>query len=635
VAVVILTWNAVAFTRACLGSLRSCTDHPHWRIVVVDNGSTDGTVEWLATQDWLTLVANDRNEGFSRGCNIGIAATEPDEDVVLLNNDVVVADPLWLTRMQDVAYSDPAGGVVGARLVDEQGVLAHAGSYMPPLSLRGHQMGGEERDLGQYQRTRRVESVVFAQTYLRRDCLEKVGPLDEELFAYFEDSDWCVRAGLAGFSVLYCGSTSVHQQNTSTRENKVDFWSVYEHSRKVFKRNWGAWLDDDRYERELTWHSVLHHPLGYATQSRQLMTALHFAGVRVAYRNAYGEVDGPCRDPLLDDLRARRPRNATQVAFCQADAFGRVERAGGPRYPALKGPLGPRYPALKGPLGPRHPALKGPLGPRVGWSMLEVTGLPREWVDGCNAMDEVWVPASFNIESFRASGVRVPIRLMPLGVDIDHFHPGIVGSRPTDRYTFLSVFEWGERKAPEVLLRAFAAEFGAHEDAVLLLSVFNRDPSVDVEAEIAKLDLPPSAPIVVMVNPEFAGYQMGALYRSADCFVLPSRGEGWGMPVLEAMACGLPVIATDWGGPADFLHEGVGFPLGVAKMVAAEARCPYYEGFEWAEPDPDHLRSLLRQVFSAPDEARSRGVAAAAEVSATWTLEHAAARVVARLDELS
>jgi hypothetical protein len=605
VAVVILTWNAIEFSRACLARLRALTDHPSWRVVVVDNGSTDGTVEWLRSQDWLTLVANTRNEGFSRGCNIGIAATEADEDVVLMNNDVLVTEADWLTRMQDVAWSGTDVGVVGARLVDESGVLSHAGSYMPPISLRGHQMAGEQRDIGQCHRVRPVESVVFAQAYLRRDCLDSIGALDEELFAYFEDSDWCLRAEQAGFTVLYAGAspTSVHRQNTSTRENKVDFWAVYERSRRVFRRNWGRWLEEERYDRDLTWHSVLQRPLGYAVQSRQLMTALHFSGVRVSYANAYGEVDEPSRDPLLDDLRARRPRSgAAQVAFCQADAFARV--------------------------GP------GAGASRVGWSMLEVTGLPPAWVDGCNAMDEVWVPASFNVETFASSGVKVPVRVMPLGVDADYFHPGIVGSRPTARYTFLSVFEWGERKAPEVLLRSFAAEFTDDEDVVLLLSVFNRDPSVDVEAEIARLDLPRSAPIVVMVNPEFAGYQMGALYRSADCFVLPSRGEGWGMPVLEAMACGLPVIATDWGGPADFLHEGVGFPLRVAKMVPAEARCPYYEGFDWAEPDAEHLRHLLRQVFSAPDAARARGAAAAAEVAATWTLERTAERVKTRLAAL-
>ncbi|MFN2607035.1 MAG: glycosyltransferase [Acidimicrobiales bacterium] len=604
-AVVILTWNALRFTQACLRSLREVTDHPAWRVVVVDNGSTDGTVDWLAAQPDLTVVENGRNEGFSRGCNIGIAATDADEDVVLLNNDVVVTDGRWLSRLQDVATAEPGGGVVGARLVDESGVLAHAGSYMPPLSLRGHQMAGLERDIGQCTRARPVESVVFAQVYLRRDCLDAVGPLDEELFAYFEDSDWCLRAQRAGFGVMYAGApSSVHRQSTSTTENKVDFWAVYERSGRVFRRNWARWLEEERYDADVTWHSVLHRPLGYAVQSRRLMAALHFAGTRVAFRNAYGEVDARTDDPLLDDLKARTPRPASpRVALCQADAFGRVSAPAGVA--------------------------------RVGWSMLEVTGLPREWVDGCNAMDEVWVPASFNVESFRSSGVHVPVRVMPLGVDVDYFHPGIVGSRPTSRFTFLSVFEWGERKAPEVLLRAFTDEFKESDDVVLLLSVFNRDPAVDVEREIAALDLPDSAPVVVMVNPEFAGYQMGALYRSADCFVLPSRGEGWGMPVLEAMACGLPVIATNWGGPADFLHEGVGYPLEVASLVPAVARCPYYEGFRWAEPDPGHLRFLMRHVVSDPAAARARGLAAAAEVAERWTVEAAAARVKARLQELA
>jgi glycosyltransferase involved in cell wall biosynthesis len=267
--------------------------------------------------------------------------------------------------------------------------------------------------------------------------------------------------------------------------------------------------------------------------------------------------------------------------------------------------------------------------------MLEVTGLPQAWVDGCNTMDEVWVPASFNVETFERSGVRVPVRVMPLGVDIDYFNPQVTGFRPSSRYTFLSVFEWGERKSPETLLRAFASEFKESEDVVLLLSIFNRDPEVNVEAEVARLELPSSAPIVLMVNPEFAGYQMGSLYRSADCFVLPTRGEGWGMPVLEAMACGLPTIATNWSGPADFLHAGIGYPLESRSLVKAEARCPYYEGFEWADPDPDHLRALMREVFEAPDRARDKGLLAAREVADKYSWELVARRVKARLQELS
>jgi glycosyltransferase involved in cell wall biosynthesis len=107
------------------------------------------------------------------------------------------------------------------------------------------------------------------------------------------------------------------------------------------------------------------------------------------------------------------------------------------------------------------------------------------------------------------------------------------------------------------------------------------------------------------------------------------------MPVLEAMACGLPTIATNWSGPADFLREDIGFPLNVRSLVPAEARCPYYEGFEWAEPDYDHLRARMRQVIENPARARQKGLAAAAEVVANYTWEDTARRVRERLRELS
>ncbi len=601
VAVVILTWNAIEFSKRCLAALRELTEHPSWRLIVVDNGSKDGTPEWLSTLPWVTLVRNSRNLGFTKGCNIGITASLPGEDVVLMNNDVIVTDRHWLTKLQDSAHADPKRGVVGARLVDAQGIVLHLGALMMPITLMGQQMGGSEADVNQCNTTRAVESVVFAQVYIRRDCLDAIGGLDEDLFAYFDDSDFCLRAIKAGWGVVCEGSvTSVHFQSTSTNENKVDFWSVYNKSRKIFTRKWAQWLEHDRYDLEMAWHSVVHKPMGYGVQSRHIMKALHYGGVRVAYKNAYDQQDDPTDDFLLDDIMKRTIRpDVTQVALCQADAFF--------------------------PVAGRH---------TVGWTMLEVTGLPPTWVAGCNSMDEVWVPASFNVDTFRNSGVTVPIHVMPLGVDVGYFHPEITGFRPSTRFTFLSVFEWGERKAPEVLLRAFAEEFKDSEDVLLLLSVFNRDPYVDVHQQIADLDLPPTAPIVVMLNPKFHAAQMGSLYRSADAFVLPSRGEGWGMPVLEAMACGLPTIATRWSGPADFLHDGIGYPLEPLRMVPAEARCPFYEGFEWADPDVEQLRSLMREVADDPEAARVKGLAAAAEVAANWTWDHVARKVKTRLTEI-
>jgi glycosyltransferase involved in cell wall biosynthesis len=113
-----------------------------------------------------------------------------------------------------------------------------------------------------------------------------------------------------------------------------------------------------------------------------------------------------------------------------------------------------------------------------------------------------------------------------------------------------------------------------------------------------------------------------------------SHGEGWNMPLMEAMACGLPTIATDWGAHQEFVHPGNAYPLRVRKVVPARAKCPYYDGFRWADPDPEHLRFLLRHLYEHRDEARARGQAAAREMAARWTWEAAAERIIARLSAM-
>jgi glycosyltransferase involved in cell wall biosynthesis len=222
---------------------------------------------------------------------------------------------------------------------------------------------------------------------------------------------------------------------------------------------------------------------------------------------------------------------------------------------------------------------------------------------------------------------------MPLGVNPDYFNPRIREFRASPRFTFLSVFEWGERKAPEILLRAYAKAFSAQDDVLLILKVFNRDPSIDIKAQMAALP-PGGAPIALLYNQEIPAHQLGSLYRSADCFVLPSRGEGWGMPILEAMACGLPVIATKWSAQTDFLNESNAYPLGVKQLVPAKAKCPYYTGFRWAEPDEDHLVHLMRHVYTHQSDAREKGTQASQDALTQWTWRQAAMKIKARLLEI-
>jgi hypothetical protein len=250
-------------------------------------------------------------------------------------------------------------------------------------------------------------------------------------------------------------------------------------------------------------------------------------------------------------------------------------------------------------------------------------------------MDEIWVPSSFNRQGFLASGLRRPIHVIPLGVDCDRFHPGIRTERnPDGDFVFFASFEWGERKEPWLLLRAFSETFERTEPVRLVCKVNNRDASLRLRAEIIRLGLRESGGrISYLFNLEFPHHELAALYRAADCFLAVGRGEGWDLPLMEAMACGLPSIATDWGAHQEFVHPGVSYPLGINGTIPAVAKCPYYEGFRWADPDSDHLRFLLRHVFEHQAEARARGTAAAAEMRDRWSWTAAAAAILRRLEE--
>lgn len=233
--VVIVSHGAEALLRRCLESLR---EHPPrsaaMRVTVVDSGSPDGTPEMVAREFAEFHLERRRNIGFSAANNLVLRASDADF-VLLLNPDTEVYDGTLDTALARLA-ADPAIGMVGAKLVREDGELDHAAkrSFPTPLGALAHFTGiGRGADasgaLGQYRATHlgedeagEVDAVNGAFMLCRAAAVAQVGLLDEGYWLYMEDLDWCHRFWDAGWKVFYePGARALHVKGGSSARRRA------------------------------------------------------------------------------------------------------------------------------------------------------------------------------------------------------------------------------------------------------------------------------------------------------------------------------------------------------------------------------------------------------------------------------
>jgi glycosyltransferase involved in cell wall biosynthesis len=341
----------------------------------------------------------------------------------------------------------------------------------------------------------------------------------------------------------------------------------------------------------LTWHSSFASFTGYSGSSLAFVLGLAARGVVVRPLYLYGadhdeQLAAGSLHPQIEALQQAPLRlDAPQVVYAPGDRFSKNSG---------------RY--------------------RIGYTMLEADRIPQGWVEQANQLDEIWTPSAWGAEVFAESGITRPIHVVPLGMHPARYAPGPARTALRERTVFVSVFEWSLRKGWDVLLRAYRAAFRPNDPVVLVLKIDHRAPGNPLP-ELAALLPDPSPPVALLYNQALSSERMAELYQSADCFVLPSRGEGWGMPILEAMACGVPAIATNWSAPTTFVNTRNGYPLPY-QLVPADPSHRYLRGARWAEPDQDALVDLLRQVAADPTARAARGRQAAQDALA-WTWDHA------------
>lgn len=204
--IVVVTWNGKRDTLECLASLQAVT-YPNYRILLIDNASTDGTQEAVQKQfPSVEMIRTDRNLRFAGGNNVGIrhALSQGAAYVLLLNNDTVV-DPNFLTELVATAERDPSVGMVGARIYyheDPQRIWFAGGEISWWSGWIAH-TGIRQVDRGHFDSERAVDYITGCCMLVRREVIERIGLLDERFFMYGEDVDWCLRARRAGYRLVF------------------------------------------------------------------------------------------------------------------------------------------------------------------------------------------------------------------------------------------------------------------------------------------------------------------------------------------------------------------------------------------------------------------------------------------------
>jgi len=235
------------------------------------------------------------------------------------------------------------------------------------------------------------------------------------------------------------------------------------------------------------------------------------------------------------------------------------------------------------------------------YTMFETDKIPNKWPNKINTTyDCVVVPSTEIAEVFRICGVYTKIEILPL------FIMGCYKffKRPIrDTYTFLFVGRMNKfnRKGWYELLLAFTKEF--HENNVRL--IFKSTDFVSVSNEmmqIMKNDIR-----IHLIDGVLTNEEINKLYKEADCFVLPSHGEGFGLPAVEAMATGLPVITTNFLGSVDYAKRKYCYPIEI-KYLEEAFYAPFYgEVGNWAYIDYKDIKKSMRYCYENQEKARRKG----------------------------
>lgn len=244
----------------------------------------------------------------------------------------------------------------------------------------------------------------------------------------------------------------------------------------------------------------------------------------------------------------------------------------------------------------------------IGHLFWETSHLPKEWIEPCNKMDEIWCASEQMVAMIKKSGVTTRCYAFPQPIDVTKSLETIKPFQTEQErgFTFYSIFQWILRKNPRTLLRAYWQEFMDDDNVTLLLKTY-RITYLDKELQLIKEDInawrkelnQKHYPKLMLVHKVLSDDEMFRLHKMGDVFINPSSGEGWNRPLQEAMLLGNPSISGDNGGITDIMTPNLYYKVeSTEKKVEQQPFIPWYTpDMTWKEIDEEDLRRQMRSTF--------------------------------------